>query len=275
MKRKIELSLLVVFLSVIVITSVKLVFQYCDYSKGVEEYGSLAEDVLSADTLSTSFSSLRQKKYFDDPVFPQTTSEGMFTIPLSTDKFHRFTIDFAQLDKINPDTVGWITIPNTPCSYPILKGSSNDEYLSKTIYGTNNSAGSIFMETSCKSDFSSHNTIIYGHNMKNDTMFHTINKYKEESFFKEHPYIYVMTPDGVERIYHLVSCFKTTSDSFVYKTDFTDSKEYNNYLSSIVNSSLYMTNPCDTTKPIITLSTCTGINGTERFVVILQLLTSV
>lgn len=180
------------------------------------------------------------------------------------------SIDFDYLHSINPDCIGYIDLPGTELSYPIVKGKDNNEYLNKTFDGQDNMAGSIFMETTCNSDFSSPHTLLYGHNMKNGTMFRPIRYYKDRSFYSEHPFVYIYLPDGSCMKCNIISTFSTEPDSFVYQTNFTDKEQYVSFVDRIRQESLYPAAAYNNTKRILTLSTCSGSNGQHRFVLILQ-----
>lgn len=91
-------------------------------------------------------------------------------------------IDFDALKKINPDVVSWITIPGTNIDYPLLQGKDNNQYLHKDMEGRDSAAGAIFLDHGDKADLSSRHNIIYGHHMKNGTMFKDIVKYKDQQY---------------------------------------------------------------------------------------------
>lgn len=91
-------------------------------------------------------------------------------------KEDEYVIDFAKLKEINPDVVAWLIIPNTNINYPVLQSSDDSYYLLKNIYQKYNRNGSIFMHYENKKDLSDNNTIIFGHAMKNGTMFNNLKK---------------------------------------------------------------------------------------------------
>ena len=93
-----------------------------------------------------------------------------------------FTIDWKALKEKNPEVVGWILIPDTDISYPIVQGSDNSYYLNHTFEKKENYAGAIFMDAGADASFQDRNTIIYGHNVKHGTMFAELEKFKEQAF---------------------------------------------------------------------------------------------
>lgn len=86
-------------------------------------------------------------------------------------------VDFNKLEEINPDVIAWIEIPGLEISYPVVQGRDNDYYLHHLITGENHKSGSIFMDFHNQEDLSDRNTIIYGHNMKDGSMFGTLDQY--------------------------------------------------------------------------------------------------
>lgn len=95
------------------------------------------------------------------------------------------TIEFGELQKINPDIVAWIRIDGLGIDYPVVQGEDNEHYLYYTFRGEANVAGSIFLDYRNKADFSDSKIILYGHNMKNGSMFGSLKKYQDESVFRE------------------------------------------------------------------------------------------
>lgn len=138
-------------------------------------------------------------------------------------------IDFDALKKINPDVVSWITIPGTNIDYPLLQGKDNNQYLHKDMEGRDSAAGAIFLDHGDKADLSSRHNIIYGHHMKNGTMFKDIVKYKDQQYFDEHQDIILYTPD---REIHLkaLAAVVTSPDTIRRKIDFQSQEEFTSYI---------------------------------------------
>ena len=138
-------------------------------------------------------------------------------------------IDFDALKKINPDVVSWITIPGTNIDYPVLQGKDNNQYLHKDMEGKDSAAGAIFLDHGDEADLSSRHNIIYGHHMKNGTMFKDIVKYKDQQYFDEHQDITIYTPD---REIHLkaLAAVVTSPDAIRRKIDFLSQEEFTSYI---------------------------------------------
>lgn len=138
-------------------------------------------------------------------------------------------IDFDALKKINPDVVSWITIPGTNIDYPLLQGKDNNQYLHKDMEGRDSVAGAIFLDHGDKADLSSRHNIIYGHHMKNGTMFKDIVKYKDQQYFDEHQDIIIYTPN---REIHLkaLAAVVASPDAIRRKIDFQSQEEFTSYI---------------------------------------------
>lgn len=175
-------------------------------------------------------------------------------------------IDLTSLQNINEDAVGWIEIPGTVLSYPLVHTSDNIYYLTHTFRREENKSGSIFIETSNKADFSDLHTIIYGHNMKNGSMFAGLKNYKKQSYYEAHPYIYIDLADG-SHCYQIFSCHEAAVTDVTFTIGYAADDVYASFLSSIKDASLYDTGvDVGTGDSVITLSTCTN-DGKDRFVV--------
>ena len=182
----------------------------------------------------------------------------------------QFRVNFDELLAINPDTIGWIRFSPEPSiiSYPIVQGEDNDEYLHKTFSANENTLGAIFLNAGNQSDFSDRNSIIYGHRMKDGSMFRHLQDYEERAFWENNPYFYIYTPDGREITYHIYSAGQVEDTSDTYLTSFASDEEYQAFLDMTKEVSLYDTGVELTTEDtIVTLSTCTSASDEHRFVV--------
>lgn len=181
------------------------------------------------------------------------------------------TLD-VDWSKFNDNVIGWIKVENSKIiNYPIIQSYDNEYYLTHLYNGKYNSAGSIFVDYR-NDGLSNRHIIIYGHNMKNGSMFNTIKKYRDQSFADEHRYIYIAEPDGSTRVFYVYSCHLTDAlgdeDFNAYQVSF-DGDEWSDWIQKTIDKSLITTNieiPDKAT--IITLSTCMsrGVQ-TERCVV--------
>lgn len=177
------------------------------------------------------------------------------------------TIDFKKLLEENKDVQGWLYSEDTKINYPVVKGSDNSFYLYRLINKEINGKGSLFIDYRCQNDFRGFNTIIYGHHMKDGSMFASLEEYKNKEYYKKHREMQLITPE--ER--YCVKIFAAAtlrSDSILYKWDFKDKEEKRNYIKKIRKDSYIKTDIEVTTKDkIIMLSTCAYDYDNARFVV--------
>ena len=165
-------------------------------------------------------------------------------------------VNFEELQNINSDVIGWLYIPDTKIDEPILKGENNNTYLYTDLYMKSNTAGNVFIDEINSRDFSDDNTIIYGHNMKNTTMFSQLEKFKEESFFKSNPTITLTDKNG-EKNYEVFAVLLVKKDYPYTIPNFNSDDEYNKFLNKIVDDSIFSTqNKPTSSDKILTLSTC-------------------
>ena len=177
-----------------------------------------------------------------------------------TKKSLPITVDFSILKQENQDIVGWIYSENTPINYPILQSHDNEYYLRKLINGEYNTAGSIFMDYRNDSNMTDDNTIIYGHNMKNDTMFGTLPKYKDQKYYENNSTMYLFTQDKNYIIKLFAGC-TISVDSDIYNLSELNKDE-------LVNKSDFKSNVIiEDEDRIITLSTCSYDYDGARYIV--------
>lgn len=175
-------------------------------------------------------------------------------------------IDFQELQETNPDIYAWISIPGTKIDYPILQSPTDDTYyLNHTVDKVEGLPGSIYTEGLNSKDFSDPNTLIYGHNMRNGTMFAGLHSYADNQFFKENPYINIYTPEKALK-YQIFAAYISDDRHILKSFDFQIPEVYENYLESIysirsmgasINKELNITSE----DKIITLSTCNSIDN--------------
>ncbi len=147
---------------------------HAEYAHGTESYEEVAE------------------QYVSEATDAEETEQNSIEVPELTEPEETtpITVDFEALRKENGDVVGWLYCEDTPINYPIVQSEDNDYYLRRLLDSTWNIAGTIFMDYRNAPDFSDWNTIIYGHNMNNDSMFGTLQDYKKQAYYEEHPVLY-------------------------------------------------------------------------------------
>lgn len=174
-------------------------------------------------------------------------------------------IDFNKLKSKNKDIVAWIYSEGTPINYPIAQSKDNDYYLRRLLDGTYNQNGTIFLDYRNNENFEDYNTIIYGHNMKNDAMFGTITNYEKQEYFNEHKNMYLFTENKNFKI-KIFAGYTTSSENDIY--NFPKSIETNKELIKTAKekSTLKSDVEVNNDDKIITLSTCSYDFEDARYV---------
>jgi len=176
--------------------------------------------------------------------------------------------DLAPLREVNEDVIGWIVIPDTTISYPLLQGEDNAHYLTYSWDKYWNPVGSIYLDYRCSGDLGDFNSIIYGHRMYNDSMFNSLQHYKDLEYWKEHPSVYVLNTSGVRRYDVFASYEADTVGGSTYRLGLDDDKGQLAYIYYCLRNSVIDTDIVpDADDRILTLSTCSEANSTTRWVV--------
>lgn len=205
-------------------------------------------------------------KEIRDEVKTETPAEEPETAPVE------IPIDFTSLQAQNPDVYAWITVPGTNIDYPILQsGTDNSYYLTHTIDGTESPEGSIFTENYNSKDFEDPNTVIYGHNMKNGSMFQNLHNYQDRDFFDNNRDVTIYTPDAI-RHYKIFAAYLYDNRHILESFDFSNPWVYKQYLDQIfsirdMNSYIDTNTEVGVEDKIITLSTCYGTQHDVRYLV--------
>ena len=178
------------------------------------------------------------------------------------------TRNLAPLFEKNTDCIGWVYIEGTAVDYPVMHTPDEPQrYLRKNFDKEYSAAGVPFLKGKCTLECD--HLILYGHNMKNGTMFSDITQYRDKAYFEEHPYIELETAEGL-KIYQVfaVVCLKKTDEWYGFSC-FESKEQYQKAISEIKDRSLYDTGIEPQFKEqLITLSTCFGDSKDSRMVVI-------
>ena len=248
-KKKSDVLLTIALIAAIVVfcyAAFNLYHIYTEYKKGTDEYNQIEEMAVTerdADSAEVAGPNAQLKPPIE--------------------------VDFDKLKSVNEDVVGWIYVDALPdISYPIVKGKDNQTYLHQTYEKNYNFAGTIFVDYENRGDFSDCNTLVYGHNMKNGSMFGHLKKFREDDrLYKQDKYFWILTPERNYR-YEIISAYTTGVNSDTYTLFKGPGEEFEKYLETIKGYSEIQTDDTDLTikDKIVTLSTCTG-NESTRFVV--------
>ena len=191
---------------------------------------------------------------------PETIEDDLIMMSLRS-------INLEALRQVNPAVVGWISIPNTKIHFPVTQGEDNSYYLSHTWDLKYNIAGGIFLETQNSKDMTDFNTIIYGHNMVNGSMFTDLMLFEDPEFVANNPYVYLVTDEGIWR-YEIFATHDAPVESRTYWVSFEENKFRKAYIQHALEMSYIDTGITpELTDRILTLSTCNGISRASRRVV--------
>lgn len=195
---------------------------------------------------------------------PQEEEPDPYTLAL-------WRMDFTALQEVNPDVVGWIVIPGTSLSYPLMQGEDNNFYLDHTWKKTYSGVGSIYLDSLCPKDLSGFNTIAYGHRMLNGSMFGMLKYYNSDSYRNQHPYVYLATEEGSFR-YEIFAAYEAPVDSMTYRVGLNSERSRQAFLDECLDRSVLNTGIVPSVSDrILTLSTCTGKGYEARWVVLAYL----
>jgi len=181
-------------------------------------------------------------------------------------------IDFESLWEVNDDVYAWITVPGTIIDYPILQNDKdNSYYLNYNIDGSYGYPGCIYTEDLNTKDFMDSNTVIYGHNMKNGTMFSDLHKYASKDFFDENREVIIYMPDQI-LYYEIFAAYVYDDRHLMYSFNFSDTNVYADYLEGIydirdMSANINREFSVNSEDKIITLATCIANQDDKRFLV--------
>lgn len=206
-------------------------------------------------------------------VTPSPTEEKQETEPMAEpEKTVEIPINFKTLQTQNSDIYAWIEIPGTTIDYPVVqREGDNSYYLSHNTDGEEDDAGAIFTEDYNSKTFQDPNTVLYGHNMKNGSMFQNLHSYADRSFFDEYREVIVYMPDAVLH-YKIFAAYLYDSRHLLQSFDFSDPTVMGNYLESIqslrsMNANIDTEMELDSADRILTLSTCYKGQNDKRYLV--------
>lgn len=259
MKNKIRTAVLVILACVFGVSAFMLGRELLDYRQGEETYGEAAELAGVPD-----FSAGTDADRSAAASAPAASAAPVYVDPYAEELRN---MDFAALQKVNSEVLGWIVIPGTVISYPIVQTDNNTYYLRHTWKKQSNAVGAIFLEENNSADFSDFNTIIYGHNMNNGSMFGSLHQYKKKSWWRAHPTVYVTDRSG-SRAYQIFAAYEVSTAGDTYRLGFSSDTAKQTFLDYCAGQSVIKTGVAPTVYDhILTLSTCTGHGHATRWVI--------
>lgn len=176
-------------------------------------------------------------------------------------------IDLAALRAVNEDVIGWLEIPDTPVSYPLLQGPDNQYYLSHSWTKERSSAGAVFLEETNSRDLTDYHLIAYAHRLRSDIMFTSLKYYSDPAYYQAHPSIYLFDGRQVRR-YDIFAAHEAGVTSLVYRLDLEEKQLQQELIDFCLANSVIETGvEPGAEEQLLTLSTCTGHGHEARWVV--------
>ena len=177
-------------------------------------------------------------------------------------------VDFSALKQINQDAVGWLEWQGTNVDYPVVQGNDNDYYLRRSLDGNANSAGTLFIVKDNSANVSDDVTVIFGHNMRNDSMFGMLSNLQSQEFYNEHPVMYYHTEDAIYEI----DLFAAVNQDFYDLThgNYNNEEDFVTDMQQVKQNSTFQSDvQVDKDSKVLVLSTCldSGSNTSHRFLV--------
>lgn len=179
-------------------------------------------------------------------------------------------VDFSRLCSEYPDIAAWLYSEDTPINYPVMQAKDNSYYLKRLPDGSRNRNGSLFIDCANANDFSDLNTIIYGHNMKDGSMFGTLDEYAGQDYYEAHKVIWLLTPNGKYKL-RPVAGYVTGADSEAYAIHYDSEELYTSLKAALSQSRFDSGADILNISRIVTLSTCAYDFDDARFVLVCSL----
>ncbi len=165
--------------------------------------------------------------------------------------------DLAALGEINPDVMGWLRLEDTVIDYPLVQGEDNSHYLTHLFTGEENKIGSLFLDYRAAPDFSDRCTAIYGHHMKDGTMFTSLTRYRAQDYYDAHPVMRLSTPGQEYELRIFAGIIGDGSREFV-RFQFEDDADFLDYVDTLKASSTFQSEESVAAGDnIVALVTCT------------------
>jgi len=177
-------------------------------------------------------------------------------------------VDHERLAALNEDYAGWIYAPGTQIDYPIVHGEDNSYYLKRLFSGEKNSAGTLFIDYRNLGDFQDPNTLIYGHHMRNDSMFGTLTDYVDQAYFESHPLMLMMNAEEIFLL-ELFAGYTTSDQDHCYDIAISDENDMAEFIKEAQRKSDFTSGvQVNAADRLVTLSTCAYVFEDARYILI-------
>lgn len=262
-------KLLTVILAIVLIVVLAILGRkWIIQKKAEEEYKKLAEQV----------NHLQNQANENELSIPETTEDeeeaGVAVDESASPEIDvpQKNLDWNSIAEVNSDIYAWIYIPGTEIDYPVLQHPADDSYyLNYNMNGTRGYPGCIYTERANSKDFTDFDTVVYGHNMRNDTMFATLHNFEDKTFFSNYRYVFIYTEDKV-LVYEIFAAYTADNSHILNTNDFTTAEGRQMYLASVINDSSDSANirenlTLSVNSHVLTLSTCVKGKSDNRYLV--------
>lgn len=282
MKNFLKKLYIVACICILIVSLIQIGRYFLDYSKGKNAYEQ-AQTQFGISDLDEIPPDTEQSVTNNDDKTDKTDPKTRALLKKAAKAFKK--CDFQSLMNTNNEMIGWIIIPGTRISYPICQGRDNSYYLTHTFDKTYNRVGAIFADYRITQPFTDTNTILYGHHMRDQSMFAGLMAYQNKETWEKNPYVYVCTPETIY-VYEIYSAFQGDPMGLSYQIKFstntdtkTDAKTDTNketnpvtdtdaFIEYTKSNAYYDTEITPTPEDkFLTLSTCTGNGHAKRMIV--------
>ena len=258
-KRRIKIIWVIVILLILIFILLYSLFKILDWNIDNKKTGDITnkiEETIKIEEVedTSSIELVNEEEDKDNPYW------YYITFPL-------INVNINELKDQNSDTVGWINVNNTNINYPFVQTGDNDFYLTHSFDKSYNDAGWIFLDYRNNSNFEDRNNIIYGHSRLDKTMFGSLSKVLNSSWYNNKDnHVIRISLDSVNTLWQIFSVYKIKTETYYITTNFNSDSDYLEFLNTIKDRSLYDFNAnLNKDDKILTLSTC--YSDTERTVV--------
>ena len=253
---------ILVCLAVLVVSGYNLVKSLLEYKQGDDAYTDLASEFLSTPeptvdaATPTPTPATTPIVHVDDvPPLESGEPETSFIQDYAPDVWPN--VDFEGLTEKNADTTVWIICVGTNINYPVVHSKDNKDYLTKMFDGRTSKLGAIFVDARNRKGFVDRNTIIYGHNMRNHSMFWTLTQYRSQSFFNNHPTMRLIRPEGRYEIQLFAGTVAKDDEYDCWKLRFEGDDDFLEWVQSMRDRSSFSSSvTVEAGDHIVSLSTC-------------------
>lgn len=255
---------LIICVGVFVFAGYQLLSILNEYKQARDFYDGMASTYVETEApVATQATEETTSAVVDPPAGDEQPTEADVKQP----EYSPVKVDFDELLAISDDVCGWIYAPDTKINYVVAQGEDNNQYLHHLLDDTYSEGGTLFMDCECAPNFAGANSIIYGHNMRDGSMFNSLTKYRDQAYYDAHPVLYLNTPTQNYKI-EVFTAYTCNYDSDTYMLSFASEQDYMDYLTKMKSQSDFQ---CDvepsSSERVITLSTCTYEYDNARYVV--------